>query len=136
MVKEDEEYFSHENEVFTTFITKINEALLTHKRVFADATHLNLSSRAKVLTRLITEPDIIDSINVIWLKTPLIEIYSRNDLRTGREKVPHNVIKSMYDSIQEPSIKEGISQVYIVDGFTHELKVLSLGQKNKENFIY
>lgn len=136
MVKEDEEYFSHENEVFTTFITKINEVLLTHKRVFADATHLNLSSRAKVLTRLITEPDIIDSINVIWLKTPLIEIYRRNDLRTGREKVPHNVIKSMYDSIQEPSTKEGINKVYIVDGFTNELKVLELNQENEENFKY
>ena len=109
---------------------------MTHKRVFADATHLNQSSRAKVLTRLITEPDIIDSINVIWLRTPLMEIYRRNDLRTGREKVPHSAIKSMYDSIQEPSIKEGINNVYIVDGITHELKVLHLGKKNKENFIY
>lgn len=65
-----------------------------------------------------------------------MEIYRRNDLRTGREKVPHNVIKSMYDSIQEPSIKEGISNVYIIDGITHELKVLHLGKENKENFIY
>jgi len=65
-----------------------------------------------------------------------MEIYRRNDLRTGREKVPHNVIKSMYDSIQEPSIKEGISKVYIIDGFTHELKVLELNQENEENFKY
>lgn len=50
--------------------------------------------------------------------------------------MPHNVIKSMYDSIQEPSIKEGISNVYIVDGITHELKVLHLGKENKEDFIY
>lgn len=104
--------------------------------MFADATHLNSTSRLKVITRLITEPDIIDSINVIWLRTPLIEIYRRNDLRTGKERVPRSVIKSMYDSIQEPSVKEGIDKVYIIDNFTNELKVLHLGQKNEENFIY
>ena len=107
--------------------------MLKYKRVFADATHLNQSSRAKVINRLEIKPD---SINVIWLKTPLMEIYRRNDLREGRARVPKSSIKSMYDSIQEPIAREGIDEVYIIDGISHELKVLSLGNKNKENFIY
>ena len=65
-----------------------------------------------------------------------MEIYRRNDLREGRAKVPKSSIKSMYDSIQEPTAREGINKVYIIDGISHELKVLSLGNKNKENFIY
>ena len=47
MVKEDEEYFSKEKEVYAEFISQIKEALKFEAEVFADATHLNETSRAK-----------------------------------------------------------------------------------------
>ena len=65
-----------------------------------------------------------------------MECYRRNDNREGIAKVPHDVIKSMHDKIQEPSAKEGINNVYIIDGGDRELKVLKLGEKNKEKFIF
>ena len=134
MLKDDEDYFAHEGTVFTTFLQKIEEALLSKvDRVFADASHLNQASRAKVINKV---GQYADEIDVIWLKTPLMECYKRNENRTGRARVPKPTIKSMHDSIQEPSIKEGISRVYIIDGKTQELKVLELGGANIENFVF
>ena len=52
LVKEDEDYFSKENEVFDTFIAKINEGLRQSLDVVADATHLNSKSRLKLLACL------------------------------------------------------------------------------------
>ena len=51
MLTDDEDYFAHEGTVFTTFLQKIEEALTSgyDTRVFADASHLNQSSRAKVI---------------------------------------------------------------------------------------
>ena len=134
MLTEDEDYFAHEGTVFETFCQKIEEALVSRcDRIFADASHLNPASRAKVLNKV---KQYADEINVIWLKTPLMECYRRNENRTGRARVPKPTIKSMYDSIQEPSASEGIRMVYIVDGKTQELKVLELGGNNIENFVY
>lgn len=135
MLTDDEDYFAHEGTVFTTFLQKIEEALTSEydTRVFADASHLNQSSRAKVINKV---RQYADEINVIWLRTPLMECYKRNENRTGRARVPKPTIKSMYDSIQEPSYSEGIITVYIVDGKTQELKVLELGGDNKENFVF
>ena len=135
MLTDDEDYFAHEGTVFMTFLQKIEEALTNgyDTRVFADASHLNQSSRAKVINKV---RQYADEINVIWLRTPLMECYKRNENRTGRARVPKPTIKSMYDSIQEPSYSEGITTVYIVDGKTQELKVLELGGDNKENFVF
>lgn len=134
MLEDDEDYFAHEGTVFTTFLQKIEEALLSKvDRVFADASHLNQASRAKVINKV---GQYADEIDVIWLRTPLMECYKRNENRTGRARVPKSTIKSMYDSIQEPSIKEGINRVYIIDGKTQELKVLELGGANIENFVF
>lgn len=133
LLSEGEDYFAHENEVFDTFIQSIKNGLQKYDRVFADASHLNQSSRAKVINKV---GQYANEINVIWLRTSLMECYKRNDNREGREKVPKSTIKSMYDSIQEPSAKEGIDTVYIVDDKTKELKILELGKPNKENFIF
>lgn len=134
IISENEDYFSHEVEVFDRFINEINHALeIPEMRVFADASHLNPASRAKVINRLSINPE---EINVIWLRTPLMTCYERNNNRTGRAFVPKHVIKSMHDSIQEPSAKEGISKVYIIDSKTQELKILVLGGKNEEGFKF
>ena len=134
LIDEDEDYFSHEIEVFDTFVKQIDNALMKpNARVFADASHLNRISRMKLINRISSNPT---EINVIWLKTPLMTCYERNANITGRAFVPKHVIKSMYDSIQEPSANEDINKVYIIDGKTQELKVLILGGKNEEEFKF
>ena len=51
LVKEDEQYFSKENEVWEKFITQIKKDLemWSVEEVYVDATHLNIASRSKLL---------------------------------------------------------------------------------------
>ena len=67
LLSEGEDYFAHENEVFDTFIQSIKNGLQKYDRVFADASHLNQSSRAKVINKI---GQYANEINVIWLRTP------------------------------------------------------------------
>ena len=71
IVNEDEEYFSHEDEVFDTFISYINQMLEDPRvdTIFIDATHLNKRSRDKTLNRIRKER--IDELNCVCFVTPL-----------------------------------------------------------------
>lgn len=113
-MKDGEDYFAQENLVFETFCEKINQELSNknNQNVYADATHLNQASRKKVLNKINISPE---SINVLYIKTPLDICIKRNEKRDGRAKVPEQVIKNMYNSIQEPSKKENIDYLYIVE---------------------
>ena len=52
MVSENEAYFGKEEEVFNKFIEEINTGLRDSLDVVADATHLNVYSRLKLLSNL------------------------------------------------------------------------------------
>lgn len=110
-LKDGDEYFAKETEVFNEFINQINHYLTIYDRVFADATHLNFSSRNKTISR-INVP--VDEINVIFLDTPLDICLQRNSKRTERKFVPEKVIRDMYNRIRMPEKEEGISKVYII----------------------
>lgn len=102
MVKEDEEYFSHEDEVFIEWIRQINEALMNPliENIYVDATHLNDKSRNKTLNRLIK--DNIENIYNVVFNVPLDICIQRNNRRFGRSCVPEDVIKNMYKSFSMP----------------------------------
>ena len=102
MIKEDEEYFSRENEVFIEWIRQINEALMNPmvENVYVDATHLNDKSRNKTLNRLIK--DNIENIYNVVFNIPLDVCIQRNNKRFGRSCVPEDVIKNMYKSFSMP----------------------------------
>ena len=120
MVSEDEEYFSKEKEVFREYIEQIRTALKFNKEVFADATHLNESSRAKVLFAL--GHDLKDvEVNVIWVRVPLEVAITQNELRQGTQAyVPKSVIRRMYSQAIMPSKEEGFEHIYIFDGKTEK----------------
>lgn len=103
LVKEDEPYFSRENEVFDQYIYDIQEALnsTAYEAVYCDATHLNEQARNKVLDRL----DLSDvaQIYALVIRPSLDEILRRNANRSGREFVPETVIKRMYNSYTDPA---------------------------------
>ena len=104
LVKEDEDYFSHESEVFYEFVDQIVESLKDgNTDVIADATHLNWSSRKKLL-KAIERYMRLSDINII----PVV-VYSkydtmvaRNQLRGGRACVPDEVISKMISSMSDP----------------------------------
>jgi predicted kinase len=113
IVSEDEEYFSKEKQIYAEYIRQINENLKAGYNVFADATHLNRSSRNKLLRNITVKPS---SIEVIWIKTPLEECINRNAKRAGtRSYVPESQLRSMYGNIEAPNFDEGFNKIYIVE---------------------
>ena len=113
MVKENEPYFLKEKEVYKEYIRLINEHLSQNHDVIADATHLNVASRNKLIN-CITAPNV--NIHVVWIKTTLETCLKQNELRKGtRAYVPPSVITRMHQSIEGPQFEEGISSIYIFE---------------------
>ena len=106
IIKDDEEYFSHEKEVYAEFIKRIVWGIKNDDihYVIADATHLHWGSREKLLNSLIRAGIDLKTIDIIpvMLKTDIVESIHRNDKREGRAKVAHSVIRSMNKTITDP----------------------------------
>lgn len=115
IVREDEEYFSHEEEVFDTFIAYINQTLEDPNihTIYIDATHLNRRSRNKTLNRVRKQN--IGELNCVCFTTPLEVCIARNHLREGRAKVPQHAIENMYRACIASVAAEGFDHVYTVD---------------------
>lgn len=103
MLNENDSYFSQEDRVFQSWIDNINNALNMEdvKDVYVDATHLTDKSRNKTKRRL-NHKNIDKIVNVIF-DVPLEVCLERNAQRTGREAVPEDVIKNMYNSFTFPN---------------------------------
>lgn len=107
MIGEDEDYFARENEVFSAFCSKIQEALedaAGPANVFIDATHLSEKARNKVLDRL----DLRNVVNLyaVDFNIPLDICLAQNDLRSGRAFVPKSVVRRMFYQYQRPTENE------------------------------
>ena len=105
IVKENEEYFSHEEKVFGKFIHNIQQALVDGRNVIADATHINRASRRKLIRaidRVITEYEI----TYVVFKTDVEVCLKQNAYRYGRARVPEDVIRNMCNNFCPPSDKE------------------------------
>ena len=108
IIKEEDEYFSHEEEVFEECVKKIVWGLKNADLhyIIADATHLSESSRMKLLNALVKAGINLNSIDIIpvMIKTDIIVSLKRNSQRKGREKVPDNVIRKMALSLTDPIV--------------------------------
>ena len=104
MISNESEYFSKEKEVFNKFVEKMNNSLNKNDCTIIDATHISKASRAKIL-RLVEDPTNVRLL-VLYLTTPLDVCMRQNDLRTGRERVPHEVIEKMAKQFEDPTEKE------------------------------
>jgi tRNA uridine 5-carbamoylmethylation protein Kti12 len=108
MIKEEDEYFSKETEVFNAFIWEIKNLLdsktIPCSGVVVDATHLNWASRRKLLRAL----GILDGkysnidIIVVYVRPNLNTVLARNNSRTGRARVPEDAVRRMYNSQTSP----------------------------------
>ena len=101
LLSDDEDYFSHETEVFDKFVSEIEEKLNSGKRVFADATHLNWASRRKLLERIHDKDNI--NIEAYCFVTSLGTCLDRNEKRSGRAFVPRGVIRRMNAQMTDPA---------------------------------
>lgn len=111
MLKPEDDYFAHEDEVTMKFYKAVENMLKTHEYVIADATHISKKSRAKLLKAL----HLSSARKVaVWIEVPLDVALKQNTLRTGRACVPEDAIKRMYRYKVSPSKDEGFDEVIYV----------------------
>lgn len=114
MVKEDEYYFSREDEVYMEFTRQIMKAISCEwvDEVYVDATHLTKNSREKLIKEIENVCIPFDLIAVI-VKPKLEVCLAQNAQREGRECVPESVIRNMYNSFQDP-LNDDLKYSYII----------------------
>ena len=129
IVNEDEEYFSREKQVFKKFIEELKDGLENCDNVIADATHLNLASRTKLLRNLTSS---LKDANVyaIVIDTPVKICLKQNATRRGRRFVPEDQIIAMGKRLTIPTFEEGFDKIFIYNPKDKTYKIL---EKNNEN---
>ena len=85
-LKDDEEYFRYEKKVFKEYVDTIQKYLDEGGTVIADATHIDVFSRRKLLENISFAS--VDYVIPIVVNTPFEICKKRNAQRTGRKKVP------------------------------------------------
>ena len=115
MVKEDEYYFSREDEVYMEFVRIIMKAITCEwvEEVYIDATHLTKNSREKLVREINNVCRPFELIAVI-VKPELEKCIEQNAQRSGREFVPETVIRNMYKSFQHP-LNDNLNYKYIIE---------------------
>ena len=117
MIKEEDDYFSKEKQVFEEFVNRICGGLNDTwvQNVIADATHLNEISRNKLINAICRKrPNLPLHITMVYFDVPLEVCKFRNAKREGRARVPNDVMDKMYSSLQFPRLREGLERIEIV----------------------
>ena len=113
-LKEGEDYFAHEKEVFKTFVAEIVSRLKVGCNVIADATHLTVFSRRK-LTQAIDMYIIDYNIVFITFDVSADTCVERNKAREGRANVPENIIRNMCRDFRAPTEDEDERVIDIIE---------------------
>lgn len=115
MLRVNEDYFAHEDEVLERFYDSINCNLEDYTRpVVADATHLSVKARRTFLANILGKENI--DIIAVSFETPWQECSNRNAMRKGRARVPETALYKMYKAFRYPTTEEGFSEVIHVKG--------------------
>ena len=114
MLKDGEEYFSHETEVYKEFIYEIAQTLMHGYDVIADATHINKSSRSKLIKAIDQYYTNYQIVYVVF-NTPLTRCQTLNATRTGRNFVPPVAIETMSNRFSVPTLEEDSRAIKIIE---------------------
>lgn len=112
LLQPEDDYFAVEPAVVRQYYYNINFALQNHAYVIADATHISKKSRKQFFRNVK-----IDNVRVIgvWVEVPLNVALKQNKQRTGRARVPENVIKQMYKNKLTPQDDEPFDEIIYVN---------------------
>ena len=118
MLREDEDYFAHETEVFNKFVGTIAATLIDGFDVIADATHISIASRAK-LHNALQKKHLNDNdyeIIFVFMNTSISNCIEYNDKRRGRSYVSHSVLRRMHCQTTMPSKNEfsNVKEVWVI----------------------
>lgn len=114
LLKDGEDYFAHETEVYNNYIGHLKTSLEHNDVTIANATHLNGGSRGKLLRAL---SSVLKNKNIevcaMVIRKDLNTCLSQNENREGLARVPAEQIKRMYSNFTIPTINEGFDTIYI-----------------------
>ena len=125
LLKPGEDYFSHEKEVYSTFVKSITDSINNGFNTYADATHLNEYSRYKLFHALKNRGCHPLKKVAIYFEVPLNICKERNNNRFGTKTyVPEEDLIKMYGSFVHPHKYEGFDEIYRVneDGDVDEVE--------------
>ena len=114
ILKDGEDYFSREKEVFKKFVATLRQTLIDGFDIIADATHLNQFSRRK-LTQAIDMYTTDYKIIYVVFNVSADTCVARNANRTGRANVPENVIRNMCRDFRAPTKDEDERVINIIE---------------------
>jgi len=118
IIKDNEDLFSHEDEVYDKFVDILADGLLAGRDMVADATHLSHGARHKLVRALAKRQVTADKYDItfVMLDTPISECIARDDKREGRMHVTAPVIQRMYKSLSTPFVGEfeNVKEVWII----------------------
>jgi predicted kinase len=114
LLKDGEDYFSHEKAVFRRFVGYIYNTLIDGFDVIADATHLNEFSRRKLTQAIDMHFQDYEIVYVVF-NTDVNTCVARNENRKGRRYVPENVIRNMCRDFQTPTKDEDDRIINIIE---------------------
>lgn len=117
IVKEEEDYFSKEKQVFYEYVKRIVDSLENNYvlNTIADATHLNEVSRDKLISAIKKmRPNLNFDIVMVYFDIPIEVCQFRNEKRTGRARVPENVINRMAATFEFPKCRKNLVRIEIV----------------------
>ena len=125
MLQEGDDYFKYEKQVEKNYYEAISRATHINKYVIADATHITLKSR----NRLFANIDIPSDTRIIgiYIETSLSTAIKQNNARTGRARVPEDVIKRMFKQKVSPRENEPFDEVIFISKDAN----LSIGKDGK-----
>ena len=111
LLSDGEDYFSHEKEVFKTFAGVLYALLSSGEDAIADATHLNMFSRCKLIQAI----DMRGYKEYVVFNTDAETCIERNKAREGRRNVPENVIRNMCRDFRVPTKDEDERVIDIIE---------------------
>ena len=114
IIKDGEDYFSHEKEVFKQFVKEIAIRIMAGRDCIADATHLNMFSRCKLMQALDMYTHDYDIVFVVF-NTDVETCVERNKSREGRRNVPENIIRNMCRDFRAPTKDEDERVINIIE---------------------
>lgn len=121
MLKDGEDYFAHENDVYSKFIEEIKDGLENCDITIADATHLDITSRTRLLRNLGTSLKDIKVIAVV-IKTSLQTCLIQNGMREGRSLVPESQVRRMYYQFTIPTLDEGFDEIWVYENNKYKIE--------------
>ena len=115
LLKDGEDYFSHEDDVWINFVNQAANSLKENEITILDATHLTTATRKKIINAIKKKywnKDI--SLEAIVMDKCVDTCLKNNANRVGRAFVPESAIWRMGEQFVIPTEAEGFNKITLI----------------------